>query len=473
MALKAPTKTDLAALTKIVGAANAIAIASDQARYLTEWRGRYVGKTPLVLRPSSVDEISKILAYCNAKRIGVVPQGGNTGLVGGQIPHESGTEIVLSLERLNRVRVLDKAAACITVDAGVTLAAVQDAADKAGRLFPLSIASEGTCQIGGNLATNAGGTAVLAYGSARAQVLGLEAVFADGRIWSSLKALKKDNTGYDIRDLLIGSEGTLGIITAATLRLVPKPVDVATALVTLDDLESVATLFQRSEAALGGTLTAFEFMSARAIEFAIKHGPKTFAPFKNTAAWNVLIEVSVHEADRARPALEAALGRALDDSVATNALIAETQSQSASLWALRESLSEAQKHEGGSIKHDVSVPIPAMPDFVKQAGALVERLCPGARPVPFGHFGDGNVHYNVSQPVGADKAKFLARWDEISTAVHAIVLDMGGSISAEHGIGRMKRDALASIKSETEMHVMRAIKAALDPNGILNPGKVL
>ncbi len=473
MSLKAPTKTDMTALSKIVGAANALTAASDQARYLSEWRGRYVGRTPVVLRPGSKAEVAAVLSYCNSKGIGVVPQGGNTGLVGGQIPHENGSEIVLSLERLNRIRSVDAATSSMTAEAGVTLAAVQAAAGEVGKLFPLSIASEGSCQIGGNLATNAGGTGVLAYGSARAQVLGLEAVLADGRIWSNLSALKKDNTGYDIRDLLIGSEGTLGIITAATLRMVAKPVEIATALVTVDDLDKVAELFRLTEARLGPSLTAFEFMSERALAFALKHGAKKNAPFKKPATWNVLLDVSAHEADRAHPALEAVLGSALDSGIASNALIAESQLQSKSLWALRDSISEAQKPEGGSIKHDVSVPIAAIPDFIRQADALIERMCPGARPVPFGHFGDGNVHYNVSQPVGADTAKFLALWDEITNAVHALVIRMSGSISAEHGIGRMKRDELARIKTQTEIDVMRAIKAALDPNGILNPGKVL
>jgi FAD/FMN-containing dehydrogenase len=473
MTLKAPSKADISALSKIVGTANALTEATDQARYLSEWRGRYFGRTPVVLRASSTEEVSALLAYCNKKRIAVVPQGGNTGLVGGQIPNEAGTEVVLSLERLNKIRMLDSTASCITVEAGVTLAAVQAAADAAGRLFPLTIASEGSCQIGGNLATNAGGTGVLAYGSARSQVLGLEAVLADGRVWSNLSGLKKDNTGYDVRDLLIGSEGTLGIITAATLRLVAKPTEIATALITFDSLDDVAAVFRLVEARLGPSLTAFEFMSAQALAFAMKHGAKKNLPFKKPAPWTVLLDVSAHEVGRAQPSLEAALDAALSDGIATNALIAETLSHAKTLWDLRESLSEAQKPEGGSIKHDVSVPIAAIPDFVRSADALIERICPGARTVPFGHFGDGNVHYNVSQPVGADKAAFLARWDEISHAVHALVLERGGSISAEHGIGRMKRDELATIKSSTELQVMRAIKAAFDPNGILNPGKLL
>ncbi len=472
-ALKAPSATLLAELSSIVGAQYAITDAAGQAPYLTEWRGRYQGRTPVVLKPGCVAEVSAIVTACHEAKVGIVPQSGNTGLVGGQIPNENGHEILLSLARLETVRSLDEAAGAVTVEAGVTLAHVQATAEAAGLMFPLSMASEGSCCIGGNIATNAGGVAVLAYGNTRAQVLGLEAVMADGRIWNGLNSLRKDNTGYDLKNLLIGSEGTLGIITAATLRLWPKPKDVATAFVACEGLRCVADLFKCVQSALGPSLTAFEFISERALSFAIKHGSGARAPFAKCPRWSVLIEVSAHEADRARAQLELCLQQATSRGLIGDAVIAGSIAQSRHLWNLRETISAAQKPEGGSIKHDISVPVSMIATFIERADALVERLCPGARPVPFGHFGDGNIHYNVSQPTGAGTASFLAMWDGISHAVHSLVTELGGSISAEHGIGRMKRDELARIKAPIDLDLMRAIKAALDPHGILNPGKVL
>ena len=471
--LNAPSAALLAELTAIVGDKHAISDPADQAPYLSEWRGRYTGRTPLVLRPGSAAEVSAILKACNAARVGVVPQAGNTGLVGGQIPHETGTEIVLSVTRLNKVRALDVDASALTVEAGTTLGSVQAAAQAAGFLFPLSMASEGSCCIGGNIATNAGGVAVLAYGNMRAQVLGLEAVLADGQIWNGLSTLRKDNTGYDLKNLLIGSEGTLGVITAATLKLYSPPKDVATALVALPDLKSVAVFFRLSQSEAGAGLTAFEFMSRRALEFSLEHGGGARSPFADLPQWTVLIEISTHEAARARSVIENILTLGVEQNLLGDAVIGETLTHAQDLWRLREAISSAQKPEGGSIKHDISVPVSAIPDFIARANALVETLCPGARPVPFGHFGDGNVHYNVSQPIGADKDAFLAKWEQISRAVHGLVIECGGSISAEHGIGQMKRDELALVKSPVELGLMRTIKAALDPNGILNPGKVL
>jgi len=420
-----------------------------------------------------VGQVSAILKACNDARAGVVPQAGNTGLVGGQIPSATGHEIVLSVGRLNKVRGLDAAAAALTVEAGVTLSTVQTAADGAGFLFPLSMASEGSCCIGGNLATNAGGVAVLAYGTARAQVLGLEAVLADGRVWHGLGSLRKDNTGYDLKNLIIGSEGTLAIITAATLKLYPRPRDVATALVALPSLDAVAAFFRSAQSQAGPGLTAFEFMSQRALEFSVRHGTKEPCPLNPLPEWTVLIEISSHEAGPARALLQHLLFEAAESGTVSDAVIAASITQQRAFWQLREAMSSAQKPEGGSIKHDISVPVSEITNFIRRAAPLVENLCPGARPVPFGHFGDGNVHYNISQPVDMDKERFLARWEEISHAVHALVLDCGGSISAEHGIGQMKRDELANVKDATGIAVMRAIKAALDPNGILNPGKVL
>ncbi|MCB1505377.1 MAG: FAD-binding oxidoreductase [Hyphomicrobiaceae bacterium] len=471
---EAPSPELIARFTEIVGPAYALIDATAQAPFLKEWRDRYVGRTPLVLRPGSVEEISRILALANEARIGIVPQAGNTGLVGGQIPYEDGRDIVLSVARLNKIRHVDPLGQSMIAEAGATLDSVQQAAEEAGRLFPLSLAAEGSCQIGGNLATNAGGVNVLAYGNARALVLGLEVVLADGRVWSSLKTLKKDNTGYDLKDLFIGSEGTLGIITAAALKLFARPAEKATAFAALEDLDQVLELFKRAEAVAGSHLTAFEFICKTGVEIGVRHVEGVRSPFAEIPQWSVLIEISAHEADgRAGETLEQLLGDAIEAGIVVDAAIAQSLQQAKDFWRLREEMSDAQKHEGGSIKHDVSVAPSAMPEFIRRANEVVGKLCPGARPVPFGHFGDGNVHYNISQPVGMDKAAYLARWEEIAAAVHALVVEMQGSISAEHGIGRMKREELAHLKSAVEMEMMRAIKSALDPRGILNPGKVV
>jgi FAD/FMN-containing dehydrogenase len=362
----------------------------------------------------------------------------------------------------------------MVVEAGLTLAEAQGVAERAGRLFPLSLPSEGSCQIGGVLATNAGGVGVLAYGTARNLALGLEVVLADGQIWDGLKTLKKDNTGYDLRDLFIGSEGTLGIITAAALKLFPMPAEKATALVALPDIASVAALFRLAEARAHSGLTAFEFMSRLAVDLVQRHIPGTRLPLQESAPWYVLMEISSAQPDGAATAtLERLLGAATDAGLIADAVLAATLAQSQSLWRLRETASEAQKPEGGSIKHDISVPVARIPEFLERAAAVVEAVCPGARPVVFGHFGDGNVHYNVSQPRGMDRAAFLALWEPMSQAVHDVVARTGGSISAEHGIGQMKRAELARFKSPVEIALMRKLKAALDPKGILNPGKVL
>ena len=472
--LKKPTSDLIDRLAAIVGSANALTKAEDQRAYLAEWRDRYVGVTPLVLRPGSVEEVSEILKVANAARVGLVPQGGNTGLVGGQIPHESGDEVVLSLSRMNVIRDVDAAGQWLTAEAGVTLAAIQQKAEDCGRLFPLSLASEGSCQIGGNLATNAGGVSVLAYGNARSLVLGLEAVLADGRIWHGLKTLNKDNTGYDLKDLIIGSEGTLAVITAATVKLFPMPAERATALVAVADLEQALQLFRDMQAGAGSSLTAFEFMPHLALQFVTRHVEGTKNPFMATYDWYALVELSGSAADNEiSPRLESLLGNAAEAGIILDAIIAASGKQAMDLWRLREEISDAQKPEGGSIKHDISVPISRIPEFIERANIIVEDLCPGARPCPFGHFGDGNIHYNISQPATADKAEFLAKWEVMNHAVHQLVSDMGGSISAEHGIGRMKREELAHFKSQVELDLMRAIKRSFDPNGILNPGKVL
>lgn len=470
-----PPSADLIArFATIVGEAHALTQPEDQAAYLREWRDLYIGKTPVVLRPGSTAEVSAILALANEHGAGIVPQAGNTGLVGGQIPSISGDEIVLSVSRLKGVRDVDAAGGTFVVDAGVTLADARAIAEKAGRLFPLSLASEGSAEIGGVLATNAGGTAVLAYGNARNLCLGLEVVLADGRVWDGLRRLKKDNTGYDLRDLMTGSEGTLGIITAAALKLLPRPAEQATAIVALESPEAILDLFRRAEQAAGGALTAFEFWVRDVMDFALTYLAQTRDPLSDPHAWYALLEISTGETGgRAAAQLEALLVSASDDGVISDAAIAGSLQQRKDFWRLREGLSEAQKPAGGSIKHDVSVPVARIPEFLKRAAPIVQKVCPGARPVPFGHFGDGNVHYNVTQPEGMDRARYIALWDEMSDAVHALVADLGGSFSAEHGVGQMKRDDLVRYKSPVEVDMMRAIKAALDPKGILNPGKVL
>ena len=471
-ARKATQRALLQRFVDIVGPEHAISDPEDQLPYLREWRDRYSGRAALVLRPQSTEEIARILATANEARVGIVPQAGNTGLVGGQIPSLSGAEIVLSVSRLNRVREID--ASAMVVEAGLTLTEAQGHADRAGRLFPLSLPSEGSCQIGGALATNAGGVGVLAYGSARNLALGLEVVTASGEVWNGLKTLKKDNTGYDLRDLFIGSEGTLGIITAAALKLFPKPKEKATALVGLPNAASALALFRLTEERAHGSLTAFEFMSRLAIELVVRHIPNTRLPIERPAPWYVLIELSsAAEEGQVGGVLERMLTEAADKDIIGDGVLAGSLAQTQSLWRLREMASEAQKFEGGSIKHDISVPIALIPDFLSRAALVVEAVCPGARPVIFGHFGDGNVHYNVTQPAGMDKTGFLSLWTPMSEAVHGLVAGMGGSISAEHGIGQMKRADLVRFKSPVEIALMRKIKAALDPNGILNPGKLL
>jgi FAD/FMN-containing dehydrogenase len=462
----------IARLAEIVGTRHALTDADAQLPYLSEWRELYAGRTSIVLEPGSTQEVSKILALAHAHAIGVVPQGGNTGLVGGQTPMHG--EILLCLTRLKRVRALDPAGHTMTVESGLTLAEVQAAADRIDRHFPLSLPSEGSCQIGGNLATNAGGVGVLAYGNARQLVLGLEVVLADGRVWSSLKALKKDNSGYDLKDLFIGSEGTLGVITAAVLKLFPKPAEKATAFAALGELEDALALFNRVEDTAAHSLTAFEFMPRIALDFVLKHVPGTRDPFASAHPWYVLLETSCRKADgTAERLLTDALETASADGLIRDAVLARSLAQAQEFWRLRESFSVAQKGEGGNIKNDISVPVAAIPEFVARADATIARLCPGARPLAVGHFGDGNVHYNIAQPLGMARAEFLARWEEVARAVNDIVLQCGGSISAEHGIGQLQRAELARSKPTVELELMRAIKRSFDPKGILNPGKIL
>jgi len=472
--LKRPSDATLDALVRIVGQDHAIRDPGAMTPYLVEWRDRYFGKAALVLKPGSTAEVAAILKRANETRTAIVPQGGNTGLVGGQIPFESGHEVVVNLSRLTHVRDIDLEGNTMTVEAGLVLANAQAVAASAGRLFPLSLASEGSCQIGGVLATNAGGTAVLAYGSARDLTLGLEVVLADGSVWNGLKCLRKDNSGYDLKDLFIGSEGTLGIITAAVLRLLPGPAETVTAFAGLCHLDAAAAFFSRAYEQAGPELTAFELMPRRGLDFVLKHGTDTRDPLTSPHAWYALLELSSpREGSGVARLAETLLSEGVEAGEIDDAVIAASLAQERELWRLRELMSEVQKHEGGSIKHDVAVPVARVPEFIGRANQLVELMIPGARPVPFGHFGDGNIHYNVSQPPSMDRAVFLANWETLNAAVHEIVLDLGGSISAEHGIGRLKRDLLHHAKQPLELEMMRKIKQAFDPNGILNPGKLL
>ena len=473
-----PDTALLAPLVDIVGARNALVAASDTAPYLREWRDLYVGKTPVVLRPGSRDEVAAILSHADASGLKIVPQGGNTGLVGGQIPDDSATEIVLSLGRLNRIREIDAEGFSMTVEAGCTLQAIHDAAAEADRFFPLTLGSQGSCQIGGNIATNAGGTAVLAYGNTRDLVLGLEVVLPDGRIVEGLRGLRKDNTGYDLKQLFIGSEGTLGIVTAAVLKLFPRPRAQDVAFAGIASPRDALALFSGARARAGAMLTGFELMPRVGLEFSVRHLAGARDPLQAPSPWYVLMELSSGtEEDGSetptRTLMETILGEAYEAGLVEDAALAESVAQSAAFWHLRHGMSEVQREEGGSIKHDVSVPVASVPAFLEEAIAAVEALVPGCRPVPFGHMGDGNIHFNVSQPIGADKAAFLAGWDEMNALVHGIVLKFGGSISAEHGIGRLKRELLAEVKSPVELELMRRIKAAFDPNNTLNPGRVL
>ncbi|MEX0839417.1 MAG: FAD-binding oxidoreductase [Parvibaculum sp.] len=469
-----PTPETLARMKDVVGPKGFVDDAAEMAPYLVERRELYVGRAAAVLKPATTAEVSAILRIAHETGTAIVPQGGNTGLVGGQIPSGTGEEVVLSLSRMNRVRALDAGNNTLSLDAGVTLAAAQAAAEEAGRLFPLSLASEGTCQIGGNLATNAGGTAVLRYGNARDLVLGLEVVTASGEVWDGMRGLRKDNTGYDLKQLFLGSEGTLGIITGAVLKLFPRPQSLATAFAAVPDVASAVKLLRVADAVSGGMVTAFELVPRIGLEFVVSHVEGASDPLPDVSPWYVLIEMSAGSATAGLDeTLEAVLAEGLEQALLSDAVLARSEAQRADFWRLRETLSEVQRLEGGSIKHDVSVPVSAMGAFIARATAEVTRAMPGVRVVAFGHIGDGNVHFNLSQPAGADKAAFLARWGEMNALVHGIVREMGGSISAEHGVGQLKRDEIAATKARVEIETMRALKRALDPKGILNPGKVV
>ena len=468
------SKDVIAQFAEIVGEANVLTGDADTAPYLKEWRGRWTGKTAAVVRPGSTGEVSAILKLASKTKTAIVPQGGNTGLVGGQIPDMSGKQVILSTTRLNHIRDIDPAGNTITVEAGVVLQDIQEAAEEHGRLFPLSLGAQGSCQIGGNLSTNAGGTGALAHGVARDLCIGLEVVLPTGEVLDSLNRLKKDNTGYDLRNLFIGAEGTLGVITAAVLKLFPKPAGRATAFLAVPSPEEALGLFDRARSAAGNGLTAFELMARIGVEFTTRHIPDVRDPLDRHHPWYVLMEISSGQSeDDARATLEAVLEHGMEHGLVTDGAIAESFQQRADFWRLRESMSESQIPEGGSIKHDISVPVDSVPAFLAEADRAVLAIEPGSRICAFGHLGDGNIHYNISQPVGADKAVFMTLIEVITPAVHKIVRDYGGSISAEHGIGQMKRDELAEVKNPVALDLMRRIKKDFDPKGIMNPGKVI
>ncbi|WP_417517154.1 FAD-binding oxidoreductase [Minwuia sp.] len=457
-----------------VGPKGAITALEDMQPYLVEWREKWRGRSPLVLRPETTDQVSEIVRICAETGTRIVPQGGNTGLVGGSIPFETGDEIVLSLGRMNRIRAVDPLNDTMTVEAGCVLADIQQAAEEAGRLFPMRIASEGTCQIGGNLSTNAGGTAVLRYGNMRDLVLGLEVVLPDGRIWNGLRGLRKDNTGYDLKHLFVGAEGTLGVITAAVLKLYPMPAEREVAFIGLPDPESAVELLALSKQASGGQVTGFEIMPRLGMDLVLQLLPEARDPFAESHPWYVLMELSSGGGGGAlRNAMESALEQGFEKGLVADATIAASVAQADDFWALREGLSEAQKLGGGSIKHDVSIPVPDMPAFIRRADQALQAVIPGFRSMAFGHIGDGNVHYNPLQPEGGDKDAFLGEWQAVADVVHGIVADMGGSISAEHGLGRLKRDEIRRYKSDVEMELMSRIKRALDPANIMNPDKAI
>lgn len=461
----------IARFASIVGDRYAITDPPAQEPYLVEMRDLYRGHTPVVLRPGSLAEVRAIVRLANETGTAIVPQGGNTGLVGGQISHQG--EVILSLTRLDRIREIDPVSNTITCDAGVTLQRVREAAAAVDRLYPLSLPSEGTCTVGGNLSTNAGGTAALAYGIARNQAVGIEVVLADGRLLDNLNKLKKDNTGYDLKNIFIGAEGTLGIITAAVLRLLPRPRSVETAFVGLASPQAALDLLGIATDRTAGGVTSFELMARLGIDGVLEHAPGTRDPLAQAHPWYVLIELSSQAREGLRASLEDILSEGLGRGLIADAAIAESLDQAKAFWRIRELFGEVQRHMGGSIKHDISVPVAAVPAFIAEADAAVVAFMPGARPLPFGHVGDGNIHYNVAQPHNMAKADFLARWHEVNAVVFAVVRKHGGSISAEHGIGVMKRDLLPGVKDPVALDLMRTLKRTLDPNNILNPGKVL
>lgn len=467
-------------LRAIVGDRGLITDEQTKHPYVTDWRENYLGTAIAVVRPASTEEVAAVVKLCATEKVAIVPQGGNTGLVGGGMPHEKGREIVLSLTRMNRVLDVDTIGYSMTVEAGVVLKTIQETAAAHDRLFPLSLAAEGSCTIGGNLSTNAGGVQVLHYGNARHLVLGLEVVTPAGDVWNGLRALKKDNTGYDLRDLYLGAEGTLGIITKAVLKLWPKPKDIATSWIAVASPEAAVELLSGAHAASEDNVTSCELMARQGVDFVLQHIPNSTDPLADRHDWYVLLEWSStrprREGDNEgglREKMEAYLGEAMEKGLVFDAAIAQNEAQARAFWALRENHAEAQKKEGPSIKHDISVAVSKLPSFMKEGLAAMKKALPDCRPVPFGHVGDGNLHFNCQSPPGWDKPSFMKYSEAISGAVYDLVVGYGGSISAEHGIGQLKLDDLAHYRSKIELDIMRSVKRALDPLNIMNPGKVI
>ena len=468
------SETLMQALQHTVGPAGLIDDAERMQSYLSDWRNAYHGQAALVVRPASTAEVAEVVRLCREAGVALVPQGGNTGLCGGSIPDASGTQVVLSLTRMNAIRAIDPANETITVEAGLILQRLQEAAASVGRLFPLSLGAEGSCTVGGNLATNAGGTAVLRYGNMRDLTLGLEVVLADGQVWNGLRGLRKDNTGYDLKHLFIGSEGTLGIITAAVLKLFPAVHSLTTAWVALPSPQAAVELIGRLRGQCGERLTGFELMSRQSVEFVLRHVAGCNDPFGEAHPWYVLIELSDTQVDAPlAQMLEDALGQAFEEGEALDAVVASSQAQVAGLWALREGISEAQNHEGPSLKHDISVPVSSIPAFIEATDRQLLQAFPDVRIVAYGHVGDGNLHYNISKPLGALDTDFRAQAEAIMHVIYQATVAFAGSISAEHGLGQAKREAARVYKAPLELELMRTLKHALDPSGLMNPGKLL
>ena len=461
-------------LREIVGSAGLITAPEEVAPYANDWRKRYAGKPAAVVKPASTAEVAEVVRACADSRTAIVPQGGNTGLCGAATPDASGSQIVLNLSRMNRVRAIDARNNTMIAEAGCVLANLHKAAEEAGRLFPLSLAAEGSCEIGGNLSTNAGGTAVLRYGNARELVLGLEVVLPSGEIWDGLRGLRKDNTGYDLKQLFIGAEGTLGVITAAVLKLFPLPKSHATAVVALESPEKALALLERTLETCGERLTGFELFSDFCLSLVLKHFRDTATPFPRRFPYYVLMELSdTQPGEGVRALVEGMLEAALEEKSILDAAVAQSETQARAFWKLREFISEAQAHEGQNIKHDVSIPISSVADFISATDTELARAHAGVRMVTFGHLGDGNIHYNVSAPEGVAPDAFIRNTAAINRIVHDSVARFGGSISAEHGLGQLKREEIQRYKSPLELELMRKLKRTLDPNGIMNPGKVL
>jgi FAD/FMN-containing dehydrogenase len=465
---------DLVARLQAIVGERGLVSDTERARYEVDWRDQYHGRAAAIVKPASTDEVSKVVTLLAQARIPIVPQGGNTSLCGASIPDDSGRAVIVNLSRMNRVRQVDALNNTMTVEAGCVLAILQQEADRSGRLFPLSLGAEGSCEIGGNLSTNAGGTGVLRYGNTRELVLGLEVVLPDGRVWNGLRALRKDNTGYDLKHLFVGAEGTLGIITAAVLKLFPKPRSQATALVGVDSPAAAVALLSRLREAVGERVTGFELIARICLDLVFRHIPGSRDPLPQPHPWYVLVELSDSTPGNALDTLlEEALGQCAEEAAIRDAVLAASEQQRHELWKLRENISEAQKLDGASIKHDVSVPVSRVAELIERAGAELTRSFPDIRIVAFGHAGDGNIHYNCSKSERQDAKDFFRQAPQVNRVVYEVVNALDGSISAEHGLGQMKRDEIKLYKSPLELDMMRAIKRTLDPHGIMNPGKVL